>query len=100
MRFASFRTVTRSKTLADATQFDEVLYRTACELYRKAKGAEGIRLLGVTGSQLTRQEQTSLFAEGSEKKKALYSAVDALKAKFGVSIITKAGLLKREEKEE
>lgn len=98
VRFASFRTVTRSITLKEATQYDEVLYRTACELYGKVRAIEPIRLLGVTASHLTETEEVSLFeSESDKKKKTLYQTVDALKAKFGASIITKANLIETKE---
>lgn len=98
VRFASFRTVTRSVTLKEGTQYDEVLYRTACELYDKVRATEPIRLLGVTASHLTDTEEVSLFESDSDKKKkTLYRTVDALKAKFGASIITKANLIDTKE---
>ena len=98
VRFASFRTVTRSVTLKEGTQYDEVLYRTACELYDKVHAPEPIRLLGVTASHLTDTEEVSLFESDSDKKKkTLYRTVDALKAKFGASIITKANLIDTKE---
>ena len=100
VRFASFRTVTRSVTLKEATQYDEVLYRTACELYDKACSAESIRLLGITASHLTETKEVSLFeSESDKKKKTLYRTVDALKAKFGASIITKANLIDTKEEQ-
>ena len=98
VRFASFRTVTRSVTLKEGTQYDEVIYRTACELYDKLCADEPIRLLGITASHLTETEEVSLFeSESDKKKKTLYRTVDALKAKFGSSIITKANLIETKE---
>lgn len=100
VRFASFRTVTRSVTLREATNYDEVLYRTACELYDKISINEPIRLLGVTASHLTEIDVVSLFeADEEKKKKSLYRTVDALKAKFGATIITKANLIAKKERE-
>lgn len=98
VRFASFRTVTRSVTLKEGTQYDEVIYQTSCELYDKLCAAEPIRLLGITASHLTETEEVSLFeSESDKKKKTLYRTVDALKAKFGSSIITKANLIETKE---
>ena len=92
--------MTRSVTLKEATQYDEVLYRTACELYGKVEAGEPIRLLGVTASHLTETEEVSLFeSESDKKKKTLYRTVDALKAKFGTSIITKANLIEPKEED-
>lgn len=100
VRFATFRTVTRSVTLKEATCYDEVIYRTVCSLYDKLHANEPIRLLGVTASHLTDMEEVSLFADDAEeKKKSLYQTVDALKAKFGSSIITKANLIAKKERD-
>lgn len=100
VRFATFRTVTRALTLREATCYDEVIYRTVCDLYDKMKTNEPIRLLGVTASHLTDMEEVSLFADDAEeKKKSLYQTVDALKAKFGASIITKANLIAKKERD-
>lgn len=100
VRFATFRTVTRALTLREATCYDEVIYRTVCDLYDKMKANEPIRLLGVTASHLTEMEEVSLFVDDAEeKKKSLYQTVDALKAKFGASIITKANLIAKKERD-
>lgn len=100
VRFATFRTVTRAFTLREATCYDEVIYRTVCDLYDKMKANEPIRLLGVTASHLTEMEEVSLFIDDAEeKKKSLYQTVDALKAKFGASIITKANLIAKKERD-
>lgn len=101
VRFATFRTVSRSVTLKEAACYDEVIYRTACELYDKLHANEPIRLLGVTASHLTEMEEVSLFVDDAEaKKKSLYQTVDALKAKFGSSIITKANLIAKKERKD
>lgn len=92
IRFASFATITRSMTLAEPTHFDEEIYRAAEALYCGCKTKETIRLLGVVGSNLSSCVQPSLFEEERDKA-VLYQAVDALKARFGEKIITKAKLL-------
>ena len=96
VRTASFQTITRSKTLTEATNFDAVLYQTALALYQQARSREGIRLLGVAGSNLVFHEQESLFEEHKKQEK-LYQTMDSLKARFGAAIITKAQLLSRED---
>jgi len=98
IRTASFRTITRSRTLPDSTNFDRELYQTALDLYRQTAIGEGIRLLGITGSSLLLHEQESLFGI-DDKQKKLYQAVDSLKVRFGDSIITKAQLVGRNKKE-
>lgn len=98
IRTASFRTITRSRTLPEPTNFDKELYQMALELYRQAAIGEGIRLLGITGSNLLLHEQESLFGI-DDKQKKLYQAVDSLKGRFGNTIITKAQLVGRSKKE-
>jgi len=98
IRTASFRTITRSRTLPEPTNFDKELYQMALELYRQAAMGEGIRLLGITGSNLLLHEQESLFGI-DDKQKKLYQAVDSLKVRFGNTIITKAQLVGRSKKE-
>lgn len=93
IRLSSFQTITRSQTLVEPTNFDEEIYQVALALYRQANSRGGIRLLGISGSNLSENEQASLFQEDG-RKKALYMAVDELKERFGEKIITKAHLLK------
>lgn len=95
IRFASFKTITRSKTLLEPTSFDEVLYKTAMDFCRQISLHEGIRLLGVTVSNLqSGSGQLSLFTQEDNKRTAVYEAVDKLRNKFGESIVTKGRLLK------
>lgn len=94
VRFASFRTVTRSRTLDEATNLDGVLYHTAKELYKSIPANEGIRLLGVTVSNLQPAGQSiALFDSGQEKQEALHKVVDDLKARFGSGAVTKGRLI-------
>lgn len=88
VRRGDFKTWTRSKTLGEATSFDDVLYRTALSLFHALKPTGGIRLLGISGSNFDEDIEISLFPEEkSEKKEQLYTAIDALKARFGEGVI-------------
>lgn len=94
VRFASFRTVTRSRTLDEATSLDGVLYHTAKELYKSIPANEGIRLLGLTVSNLQPAGQSmALFDSGQEKQETLHKVVDGLKARFGSAAVTKGRLI-------
>lgn len=92
IRSASFKTITRSRTLPLSTNFDEDIYKAAVELYQSAAITEKIRLLGITGNQLVTNEQVNLF-DDNVKKKSLYRTMDDLKERFGEKIITKANLI-------
>lgn len=93
LRRADFKTYTRSRTLPEATCYDEVIYHTAQALFRELKLYRGIRLLGVAASGFDDFTAMSLFSE-EEKKENLYEAIDKIKQRFGEKGITKANLIK------
>lgn len=97
LRLGNFQTYTRSRTLPDATCYDEDIYQTARELYRNLHITKGIRLLGVSVSGFAGIQELSLFAD-QKKQENLYRAVDQIKAKFGIDGITKAKLIQRPAK--
>ncbi|MCX7780549.1 MAG: DNA polymerase IV [Negativicutes bacterium] len=96
VRFGSFRTITRSRTLPEPTCLDDIIYATVREILTQTALPEGVRLLGVTVSHLSAGiSQTGLFiAEEQGKKLAVYSAIDKLKERFGESIVRRGGLVK------
>ncbi|CQR73172.1 DNA polymerase IV [Sporomusa ovata DSM 2662] len=90
IRFASFRTITRSQTLAVAASLDETLYHVAEEIVSKIALNEGVRLLGVTVSSLVAAGvQMSLFDQGDEKAAAVAQAIDKVKERFGETAVTR-----------
>jgi len=95
IRFASFRTITRSRTLGAPTLLGDTIYATAAAIMAGVELTEGVRLLGVTLSHLRAHGgQTSLFtAEDDEKKLKVSVAVDRLKDKFGEGSVTRGRLL-------
>lgn len=99
IRFASFKTITRSHTLEEASNLDEVLFTTAKMLNNNVIKPEGIRLLGITAANLVCGSEMSLFDDKYEKCKAMHQAVDGLRRKFGDGIVTKLRLLSAKEPE-
>ena len=93
IKLKSFESISRSETINEATNYDEVIYQIVCKLYDGCNIKEGIRLLGITATKLTMSGEMSLFETDNTKKKALYNAIDSLKNKFGEEVITKAKLL-------
>lgn len=94
VRFASFKTITRSKTLTEPTFLDEVIYEIASAIMENQSLAEGVRLLGVTLSNLQPQYgQPSLFSDDEDKRVQMSEAVDRLKDRFGEGIVTRGRLL-------
>jgi DNA polymerase-4 len=100
VRFPDFRTITRSATLPDAFSVSAEITRLALGLLEKVDTAGGIRLLGVTVSNLTKATalQESLFGDdGSpaapEPGAPIQSAIDAVRARFGSDAVGSAALL-------
>ena len=96
IRYASFRTITRSLTLPTPVNLDEVIYETAKTIMEKVPVQEGIRLLGITVSHLSEGcNQLDLFNEVNEKREKVTAVVDQLKGRFGHSIIMRGKLLEQ-----
>ena len=93
LRRGDFKTYTRSRTLPDATCYDEEIYHTVRELFRELRLSRGIRLLGVSASNFDDPGSISLFCD-EEKKENLYEAIDKIKQRFGEKGITKAKLIR------
>ena len=98
LRRSDFSTVTRSRTLPEATCHDGPIFYTARGLFRELGIKSGIRLLGITAENFEKDALPSLFVD--EKKERLYGAIDALKKRFGENIITKAPLVQKKDKKE
>jgi DNA polymerase-4 len=93
IRDTTFRTITRQRTLPDATDMTDAIFRTALELARPEVRGVRIRLLGVTASGLGEREQLSLFAADDPRKRKVTEAADAVRHRFGERAITRARLV-------
>ncbi len=96
IRYKDRKTITRSIKLTNPVRTSEEIGQIAKHLFLKHWNGEPVRLLGVTGTDLTEQEdavkQLDLFSyEKDAKKEPLYKTMDMLREKFGKSIIEKAG---------
>lgn len=98
IKYSTFQLVSHQKQIAKATDTDQVLYRTACELFDELWNGEPIRLLGIRTSKLvdeTEPEQISIFdfQQGTKHQK-LDKALDEIRKKFGDDAIKRGTLLK------
>lgn len=90
IRFASFRTVTRSLSLEEGTSLQEDIDRSARVLLKKIPLQEGVRLIGVTASNLgPPMYMESLFTNDREKKNRAAKAMDEIQARFGKKALQK-----------
>ncbi|HZD73623.1 MAG TPA: DNA polymerase IV [Actinomycetota bacterium] len=95
LRFADFRTITRSRTLAAASDDDTEIYEVARGLLARLRlGRVPVRLVGVSVSNLVRGGaplQLRLGKEGAAWAAAARAA-DAVRARFGDHALDRASL--------
>ncbi|MSQ97325.1 MAG: DNA polymerase IV [Gemmataceae bacterium] len=100
IRSSDFRTVTRSTTLAEATNATNVIWKSAAELFERSLTSElmPVRLLGVGATKLTREPivQRNLFEDHrQELQEGLDQTIDTIRAQFGTASIQRGVLLNR-----
>ncbi|KLU61333.1 DNA polymerase IV [Peptococcaceae bacterium CEB3] len=95
VRYADFHTLVRSRTLAEGTNLDDVIYSEACRLFQAIALKQPLRLIGVSVHQLANQEegQLSLFADEREDQEHLARVIDKVREKYGAQSIVRARLL-------
>ena len=96
-RLPTFRTFTRSRTLAEATDTGPEIYTVACELYERLHlDRHAVRLLGISASGLVAGPPTrQLGFDPAPQWSPLMSAADAVRERFGDGAIEPARLLTR-----
>jgi DNA polymerase IV len=98
LRLASFKTMTRSRTLSHATDVTREIYATACSLYESSgldRGAR-LRLVGVRVSGLVpmaRANAQLAFDERPVGWREAEQAVDRIARRFGASAVRPAALV-------
>ena len=96
IRYADFRTITRSKTLSEPTDLDGAITATAKSLFAQNwDGRAKLRLIGVSLESLTgaTTQLALLDAEQKEKLERLARAADKLRDRFGFTKIQLGGSL-------
>jgi DNA polymerase-4 len=101
LRYSDFRTITRSQTLAEASDLDTVFLMVIRELFSRAwTGEAKLRLVGVELSSFSSGSgQLDLLDPGRREKLAsLARATDRLRDRFGFSKLLLGGSLSRRER--
>src|SRR5690606_1386219 len=98
VRYGDFRSLTRSSTVAEATDSAHEIASVARRLFAELDPSPGIRLLGVGVSQLgavaTRQLSFDHLAPGGGPARArAEAAVDEVRARFGPRALGPASLI-------
>ncbi len=93
IRFGDFETVTRSRTLDDATDRTDLIAAAARGLFDVwAESFRSVRLIGAGVSHLTESRgQGSLFdRESDDQRRSLDAATDAIAERFGTDAVRRA----------
>jgi DNA polymerase-4 len=99
VRLATFATLTRARTIPDATDVGADLYRIVAELYRALPGERRrVRLLGVQASGLVEGGAEQLALLRGERWSDVERAVDRIEARFGRGTAGPASLLDRDRR--
>jgi len=96
LRYSDFKTITRSQTLSDPSDLDELFLRTIRDLFAAAwNGSAMLRLVGVELSSFSSgAEQLDLLDPGRrEKLERLARTADRLRDRFGFSKLQFGGSL-------
>jgi DNA polymerase-4 len=95
LRYADFATITRTRTLAQATCVDAELLAEVRALFRRNWNGKRVRLLGVRVSSLepTPGQLGLLDAEERFRRERAMRAVDRVREKFGASSVSLAASL-------
>ena len=97
VRLANFTTLSRSRTLPDATDLGADLYHMTRELYHALPGVgRRVRLLGVQASGLQPAGAEQLALLRGERWGDVERALDRIEHRFGKGAATQATLLDRE----
>ncbi|MEW5920115.1 MAG: DNA polymerase IV [Bacillota bacterium] len=89
LRFADFKTITRTVTLPKPTDSDGEIFAYARDLFIRYCGRPPWRLLGIRVSALDEGSQLSLIPD-HEKERRITQTLDRLREKFGRKIVFKA----------
>lgn len=96
IRFASFKTIMRSLSLEEGTNLQETIDSACQALISRIPLTEGIRLIGVTASNLGAPLSIpSLFSDKEEKRARAAKAMDSIQEKYGRKALRKGFWLEK-----
>ena len=100
IRYGDFQTTSRARTLLAATADDDAIAHAARELLlAHLEPGRAVRLLGVTLSHLHTVQQLSWLAEPArEDREALHAALDQLRERHGVFVVSRGTHLTRQRR--
>jgi DNA polymerase-4 len=104
IRFHNFITFSKSKTLENPINLDDIIFKAVVELLDKVRYKKGgVRLLGIKLSSLTsgnERKQLKFSKDKEDKLEQLTQSLDEIREKFGTKALTRASLLSNPLSEE
>ncbi len=102
IRYADWKTVTRSMTLSNPADQKKDIMNAAMELFDKHWNQKPVRLLGITGTELVEKQQAykqlDLFSfKEDAKDEPIVQMMNELNEKYGRHMIRKGAVMKKEE---
>jgi len=97
LRYADFHTITRSRTLSQATDTDQEIFGVGVELMEEALAhrRQRVRLIGIGVSNLAGEgRQLSLFDFARERLGRLDQAIDDIRNRYGFTAIQSGRILR------
>ncbi len=94
LKFSDFKQITRSHTLSEPTDLDEVVFQTACDLLDAVPLNKRVRLIGVGVSNFAKgPSQLTLLPDGqAEHFRKIDKAMDAIRDKHGKEAVKRGRL--------
>jgi DNA polymerase-4 len=97
IKFSDFTAITKSQTIASATDSSKMIFYNALQLLVDQPLKKKVRLIGVEVSNLLKdseEAQMSLFPVGTdeERDRRLDRAIDEIREKFGSKVIKRGGV--------
>ena len=90
LRYTDFTTITRSHTLPQTGDNDQVIFETGEELLQKTLAVEkqAVRLIGISVSNLTEPSgQLDMLDSSVQRLEKLNKAIDHIRSKYGFTVI-------------
>lgn len=105
IKYYDFQTMSHQMQLAKATDEEEEIWKTACQLFQEAWSGEPVRLLGIRTAKLEdaqTPQQLTIFdieppKEPDEKHKKLNAAMEKIRERYGEKSVMKASMMKKKK---
>jgi DNA polymerase-4 len=98
LKDTEFQSLTRQVKLAQSSNLSGPIFEAARGLLAKAAQGEPYRLIGVSASDFSGDEQLGLFESTlTARERAVTAAADELRARFGDGVIRRARLIPPED---